>query len=462
MDNAMTNNFSILVIDDESTQAEAVAGFLAKKGYHVTTASSGTKGVAAFKAESFDLVLTDFQMPDITGADVLQQVGAIQPDVPVIVMTAFGSIESAVGLMKQGAFDYLQKPIDLEELLFAIRRAEERSALISENALLRSELEERYSFSNIISQSDEMESVLNMVARVAPSQASVLVCGESGTGKELIARAIHYASERKDRSFITVNCAALPESLFESELFGHEKGAFTGAEKQRIGKFEQAHGGTLFIDEVGDIPLPIQVKLLRALQFKQIERLGGSETIELDVRIVAATNRNLDDMVAGGEFREDLFYRLNVVSIALPALRKRKEDVHALVDHYIRLYAEQNHKEVQGMTREALDALMRYEFPGNVRELENIIQRAVVMTRENLVTLSDLPSSIRREKSSDGQESFGLELGDLNLKVEALEQALIEKALAESAGNQSKAAELLNISERTLRYKKGKRVKGKD
>ncbi len=461
-----THNFSILIIDDESAQADAIAGFLKKKGYQTETANSGAGGAARFAREHFDMVLTDYKMPDISGEEVLQRVRATQPSVPVLIMTAYGNVESAVHLMKMGAFDFVQKPIDLDELLFSISRAEERAVLISENSLLRSELEEKYAVGNVISQSGEMESVLNTVARVAPSQASVLIFGESGTGKELIARAIHFASRRKNERFVTVNCAALPESLFESELFGHEKGAFTGADQRRIGKFEQAQNGTLFIDEVGDIPQPIQVKLLRAIQFKQIERLGGSETIDLDVRIIAATNRNLEAMIQTGEFREDLYYRLNVVSIQLPPLRNRRLDIAPLAEHFISVYAEQNGKTVRGISREALGVLLRYGFPGNVRELENIIQRAVVMTRGDVIATEDLPFAIvdhgslnrsTAQVSDNGEWLF--ELGNLNEKVEFLEHILIEKALTESGGNQSKAAELLHISERTLRYKLGKLTK---
>ncbi|MAT39447.1 MAG: two-component system response regulator [Ectothiorhodospiraceae bacterium] len=452
----MSQHFSILIIDDEQAQADAIAGYLKKKGYAVTIADSGTAGVRGFENASFDLVLTDYKMPDITGAEVLRKLKEIQPEIPVIVMTAYGSIESAVDLMKQGAFDYLQKPIDLDELTIAIQRAEERATLLSENAMLKQELRQRYSFDNIISQSDEMEAVLNTVARVAPSLASVLICGESGTGKELIARAVHHASNRSDGPFIPVNCAAIPESLFESELFGHEKGAFTGADQRRIGKFEQAKGGTLFIDEVGDIPLPVQVKLLRAIQLREIERLGGTDTISLDVRIVAATNRKLEEMIREGDFREDLYYRLNVITVQLPPLRSRKADIPPLVEHFIAKYCEENGKPALGISKEALDALLRYGFPGNIRELENSIQRAVVMTRGNTITVADLPTQLTAQSESASEKSHDLQLGDLNEKVEALERALIRKALEESSGNQSKAAELLHISERTLRYKLGK------
>ena len=451
------STFHILVADDEEAQRKAIAGFLKKKDFTVAEAANGTDAIAYVRDHPVDLLLTDYRMPDMTGQEVLRAVRAINPDIPVVVITAYGSIETAVGIMKDCAFDYLQKPVELEELLLIIGRAREHRMLVSENRLLRAQLSERYSFDSIVSRSGAMEEVLNTAGRVAASKASVLVRGESGTGKELIARAIHMASSRSNRPFVVVNCAALPESLFESELFGHEKGAFTGAERQRIGKFEQADGGTLFIDEVGDIPLAIQVKLLRALQFGQIERVGGSETLALDVRIVAATNRGLEAMIADGSFREDLYYRLNVITIHLPPLRRRREDVAPLAASFVRRYAELNGKDVQGISREAMDLLTRYDFPGNVRELENIVQRAVVLTRDEMVTTQDLPPELLHAATPDALPHHELfELGDLAQRVDTLERLLVEKALDASGGNQVRAAELLGISERTLRYKLAK------
>ncbi|MFW5701673.1 MAG: sigma-54 interaction domain-containing protein, partial [Bacteroidota bacterium] len=298
---------------------------------------------------------------------------------------------------------------------------------------------------------------LNIAARVAPSKASVLIRGESGTGKELIARAIHQSSDRADRPFVVVNCAAMPDTLFESELFGHEKGAFTSADRQRTGKFEEADGGTLFIDEVGDIPLMIQVKLLRAVQFGEIMRLGSNKVIRPDVRIITATNRNLEKMIREGEFREDLYYRFNVVNIDIPPLRSRRLDIPPLIDRFLEKFAGMNKKDVASLSKEARDALMKYDFPGNVRELENIIQRAVVLTREEVITLEDLPDYVKKGNALSGESEIGeISVGDLNEKVEQLERQMIEKALDQTGGNQSKAAELLNISERTLRYKLSK------
>jgi DNA-binding NtrC family response regulator len=449
--------FNILLIDDENSQREMIAGFLKKKGYNVLQAESGEKGLELLKKNQIDFVLSDMKMSGISGREVLEEVQKLNPEIPVVISTAYGEIDSAVNLMKSGAFDYLQKPIELSDLLKLIERARERSFLIAENKALKEKLsagEKKSGFTGIISHSNIMEEVLNTTARVAATKANVLIRGESGTGKELIAKTIHYSSPRKDEPFVVVNCAALPETLFESELFGHEKGAFTGADRQRIGKFEEANGGTIFIDEVGDIPMPIQVKLLRAIQFGQIQRLGGNKTIDLDVRIVSATNRNLEEMIAKAEFREDLFYRFNVVSINIPPLKKRKSDIPVLIEHFINKFSESFGKEVTGISKEALDVLMKYDFPGNIRELENIIQRAIVMARDNLISTADLSKNIANpEIILNNEENEFFELGDLNQKIEDLEKTLITKALDETSGNQTKAAEILKITERTLRYK---------
>jgi DNA-binding NtrC family response regulator len=459
-------NWTILLVDDEEAQRESLAGFLRKQGYAVRTAASGTEALAdvdrtraaeaSHAPATVDLVLSDLRMPDLGGDELLRALRARNPSLPVVIMTAYASIESAVGLMKLGAFDYVQKPVDLDELLLVVERARERSQLLSENAALREQLAVRTSVEFIISQSDEMEEVLNTAARVAPSRAPVLVRGESGTGKELVARAIHQAS-RREGPFVVVNCAALPEALFESELFGHEKGSFTGADRRRTGRFEQAHGGTLFIDEVGDIPLAAQVKLLRAVQFGTIERVGGDETLSLDVRIVAATNRDLETMMREGSFREDLYYRLNVVGIHIPALRTRRSDIPPLVDAFLARFAAESARPAPRVSREAMDALMRHDWPGNVRELENVMQRAVVLARSDMVTTRDLPPAVLAERmESDDAAGISTQPGDLNERVARLERAMIDAALVASGGNQSRAAELLHISERTLRYKLAK------
>ncbi|MGD9486954.1 MAG: sigma-54-dependent transcriptional regulator [Calditrichaceae bacterium] len=444
------SDFRILLIDDEPAQLASIEAFLKRRKFSVLTAGSGTEGLKKAKENNIDLVFTDFRMPDLTGLQVVREINKFNPEIPVVVITAYGLIEDAVTVMKAGAFDYLSKPVDLAELEILIGRAKERRYLISENRMLKEQLMEKYKFDSIISQSGEMEQVLNTSGRVAKSKATVLIRGESGTGKELIAKAIHFASDRKDHPLVTVNCAALSENLLESELFGHEKGSFTGAVSQRIGRFEQADGGTLFIDEVGDIPLLTQVKLLRALQFGEYERVGGSKTIKVDVRVLTATNRNLEEMIQQGAFREDLFYRINVVTINIPPLRERKSDIPVLIRYFIEKYSRENGKNVQGISKEAQDYLLRYHFPGNIRELENIIERAVVFARDEIITTEDLPPglSTSSEKSVLDPLNFA---DDYVSKVSAYETVMIEEALKVKNGNQSQAAKLLGISERHLR-----------
>ncbi|MGB9702927.1 MAG: sigma-54-dependent transcriptional regulator [Candidatus Kapaibacteriota bacterium] len=456
MDEKNKQQYTILIIDDEESQREQLSSFLSKKGFAVLTAANGLSGVEIFRNSRVDLVLTDYKMPDISGEEVLTQIREINPLTPIIIITAYGTIQNAVKLMQKNAFSYLTKPVDLLELLELIRQAKESQFLLRENELIKQTLKEKYSFDLIISNSAEMEEIINTAGRVAKSRAAVLIRGESGTGKELIARAIHSTSDRADKPFVVVNCAALPETLFESELFGHEKGAFTGATSARKGKFEEANNGTLFIDEVGDIPLAIQVKLLRALQFGEIQKLGSNHTIKLDVRIISATNRNLEEMIKNGSFREDLLYRLNVVTLTLPPLKKRKIDIPILIRHFIQKYSELNGKNVTTITSEALNTLMKYDFPGNIRELENLIQRSVVLTRDNIIKMEDLPYYITNNSQELNEPNFDVELGDLTQMVENLERKMIMKALEETNNNQTKAANLLNISERTLRYKLSK------
>ncbi len=442
--------FSILIIDDEKTQLTSLRSFLVRRGFEVFTAENGPQGLAIAEQNTIDLVLSDYRMPEWNGFVVLRKIKELNPEIDVVIMTAYGSIEDAVEIMKAGAYDYLTKPIDLDELENLIRRVREKRLLIAENKLLKEQLREKFKFDAIISQSGEMEEVLNTAARVAKSKASVLLRGESGTGKELIARAIHFASPRKEQPFVVVNVAALSENLIESELFGHEKGAFTGATQQRIGRFEQADGGTLFIDEVGDIPLPVQVKLLRAIQFGEIERIGSSKPLKVDVRIIAATHRNLEEMLKKGEFRDDLYYRLNVVTIQIPPIRQRKTDIPILVDYFIKKYSEENGKEIKGITREALDQLMKYDFPGNVRELENIIERAVVLARDDHITRYDLPSQLQAVSERSVLDPYHLDEG-YEAKMRAFEKEMIREALKQTNGNQSAAARKLGITERHLR-----------
>lgn len=442
--------FSVIIIDDEEAQVQSLKSFLTKRSYTVFTAGEGEKALKIAQENTIDIVLTDFQMPGWDGLTVLREMKNLNPEIDVVVMTAFGTIESAVQIMKAGAFDYLIKPIDLDELETILNRIKERKHLLSENKFLKEQLQDKFRFESMISQSSVMENVLSTAGRVASSKATVLIRGESGTGKELIAKAIHFASPRKEKPFVTVNVASLSESLLESELFGHEKGSFTGAINQRIGRFEEANGGTIFIDEVGDIPLPIQVKLLRTIQFGEYQRIGSNQTEKTDVRIIAATHRNLEEMMQNGSFREDLFYRLNVVAVQLPPLRQRKEDVPILVDHFIKRYSTELEKAVSGISREALDQLMKYSFPGNIRELENVIQRAVVLSRENMVTTNDLPQLTEMKDSEKKFDPFNLD-DNYETKMKEFELTMINEALRRTNGNKSAAARILGISERHLR-----------
>jgi len=447
------DNDTVLVIEDDEPQLISLTGFLEHLGFDVISTISSVEGIKIASEQPIDLVLTDYKMPEKNGMDVLREVKKINPEIGVIVMTAYGDIETAVSVMKENAVDYLTKPIlDLDNLELIIKKALERKRLVSENRELREKLHDKYRFDEIIYVSPEMEGVLNIAGRSANSKASILIYGESGTGKELVAKAIHYTSPRKDAPLVSVNCAALNENLLESELFGHEKGAFTGSDKQRKGRFEQADNGTIFLDEVGEIPLTIQVKLLRVIQEREFERVGGNQTIRVDVRVITATNKNLEKMVSDGTFRQDLFYRLNVISISIPPLRERRSDIPPLVSYFVSKFASENNKEIESISKEAMDVLLKYNYPGNVRELENVIQRAVVMTRGKILTTDDLPIYMKSNKSED---VLTTEKGRRSLDeiVEELERKLISEALEQTLGNQSKAAESLGISERNLRYK---------
>ena len=444
----MPYRFRILVVDDEPAQRELISGFLKKQAFDVVVAESGAKALELFRQETIDLILTDQKMPNMSGLDLLQAVRAINPENPVILMTAFGSIEAAVSAIQGGATDYLTKPLHLDELLYRIRQVSDRYRIIAENRELREALRERHRIEGIIGESGQMLEVLSLGRRVAPSEATVLIRGESGTGKELIAKAIHFASPRASGPLVKVNCAALPETLLESELFGHEKGAFTGALTSRQGRFELANGGTIFLDEIGDLPLHLQAKLLRVLQEREFERVGSSRPVSVNVRILAASHRPLEDLVKAGQLREDLYFRLNVVTILITPLRERRSDIALLMDHFLRHYAEKNGKTIRGLTHEGRDILLRYDYPGNVRELENIIERAVVLTRDDVIGSGDLPLTVQEPETADRD-------GETNLTsaVEALERRMIRDALARSDGVQTHAAELLGMGERALRYK---------
>ena len=443
----MADTFKILIVDDELPQLELIGGFLKKQGFDVVEAEGGEKGLEKFRLESFDLVLTDQKMPKMSGVELLKSIRALNPEAAVIVMTAFGSIETAVSAIKEGASDYLTKPLNLDELLHRIKAVKERNRLLTENRDLREALQERCRIDGIIGESGHMQEVLSLVRRVAPSEATVLIRGESGTGKELIAQAIHYSSPRASRPLVRLNCAALPETLLESELFGHEKGAFTGAYATRKGRFEVANGGSLFLDEIGDLPLHLQAKLLCVLQEKEFERVGSSKPIPVDVRILAATHRDLEKLIQAGQFREDLYYRLNVVTVVLPPLRERRQDIPSLLDHLVKKFAEKNAKTIKGFTQEARDALLRYDYPGNVRELENIVERATVITRDEVIGRSDLPLTVQTSEKLDDRGT------NITAVVEGLERKMIKEALAQSDGVQTRAADKLGITERALRYK---------
>ncbi len=442
----------ILIAEDEKNQRDLLEGFLKKEGFSVEAVSNGREALQKLEGNFHDIALIDYKMPEFDGLQTLREIRRLYPDLPVVMMTAYGTVETAVASMKEGALDYLTKPIDLDELMLILQKVLERSNLIRENRELKTQLQERYTFEHIVYCSPKMEEVMSLVARVAPSPSTVLIRGESGTGKELIANSIHYASPRSTKPFVKVSCSAIPETLLESELFGHEKGAFTGALQRRIGRFEEAHEGTLFLDEIGELSPVLQVKLLRVLQEKEFQRLGSNLSLRTDARVIAATHRNLEEDMKKGQFREDLYYRLNVISIFLPPLRERREDIPTLIDHFLKKYSELNQKKVFDLTKEARMLLLRYSYPGNVRELENLIERAVVLCRGEVITTQDLPFHLQEERSERHWMPSG-KAKSLPESLDEIERDLILKALHQSQGVQTKAAESLGISERVLRYK---------
>ncbi len=442
----------ILIAEDEKTQRDLLEGFLKKEGFSVEAVANGREALQKLEGNFFDLALIDYKMPTLDGLQTLREIRKLYPDFPVVMMTAYGTVETAVASMKEGALDYLTKPIDLDELLIKFRKILEHSNLLQENRELKARLQERFTSQNIISGSSKMEEVMGLVARVASSQATVLIRGESGTGKELVANAIHYASPRSRKPWVKVSCAAIPETLLESELFGHEKGAFTGATQRRIGRFEEADGGSIFLDEIGDLSPSTQVKLLRVLQDKDFQRLGSNITLKTDVRVITATHRNLEEAIKKGLFREDLYYRLDVISIVLPPLRERREDISLLIDHFLKKYSKENQKSISDISKEARALLLRYPYPGNVRELENLIERAVILCRGEIITTQDLPFHLKDEKSETLWESSKKEKS-LPESLEEIERDSILRALHQHQGVQTKAAESLGISERVLRYK---------
>jgi len=447
----MTEKLDILVVEDGQSQREMLRDFLKDEGYRVSEAENGEIALIKLREDCFDLVLTDYKMPGMDGMALLQAAKDLNPEVDVVVMTAFGTVETAVSAMKAGASDYISKPIDLDELQLLIERISGRRTIVRENIMLRKELRgKRVSPDGIIFRSTVMAEVINMVGRVAKSRATVLIQGESGTGKELIARLIHDLSPRSEKPMTVVNCAALPETLLESELFGHEKGAFTGASGNRLGRFEEADGGTFFLDEIGELTNTVQVKLLRFLQEREFQRIGGNRTFHSDVRVISATNRDLEDRMKEGLFREDLFYRLNVVGITIPPLRERREDLIPLMDHFLKRFSTENNRKIKGFSSKARDLLMKYNYPGNVRELENILERAVVIARGDTIESADLPFSA---VDGNGAENRNWKQGTLKDAMAFLEQEMVQDAMAETGNHQTRAARILDISERMLRYK---------
>ncbi len=439
--------FTILVIDDEENIRNGLAANFEMEDYNVKTASGGKEGLALLSKGDIDLVVTDLRMDGISGEEVLRRITTETPGIPVIVLTGHGSIDSAVEAMKNGAYDFLTKPLNLDQLNVIVKRALENRELSLQHTMLKKELGEAVTFDRMIGTSADMRRLLELIKKVAPSRASVLITGESGVGKELVADALHSLSGRREKSFVKVHCAALSETLLESELFGHEKGAFTGADSMKKGRFELAHGGTIFLDEIGEINQTTQIKLLRVLQERTFERVGGEETIEVDVRVVAATNRNIEEEVKAGRFREDLYYRLNVVRLQVPPLRERKDDIPLLMDSFLKRFSEENSKKILGVQNSARQALYRYDWPGNIRELQNCIESAVVMCSGNEIALEDLPPTISR---FSGEESISVPMG---LRLDEAEKIIIRENLAFNNGNKTKTAQVLGIERKTLAKK---------
>ncbi len=442
----------ILVVDDEGRNREFLKEFLDVEGFDVETAKDGQEAIEILEKMDFDLVLTDLKMPRADGLAVLEGLRRINPQTVAIVFTGFGSIDTAVKAVKLGAYDYITKPLKMEEIGLVIHRALEHRKLSLENEMLRRQLKRKYKFDNIVGDSEGMQQVFRLVEKIANTDSTVLVYGESGTGKELIARAIHFNSDRRERPLIPVNCGAIPEELLESELFGHEQGAFTGATRTRIGRFELGNGGTIFLDEIGDMSPALQVKILRVLQEHEFERVGGMKTIKVDIRVIAATNKDLEKNVADGKFREDLFYRLNVIPILLPPLRDRPADMPLLVNHFLQIYNTKNGHNITGVSPEAMELFTSYEWPGNVRELENMIERIVILKGEGLMEPGDLSEKIRASDSGTLHPRVRIPENGIsfNTAVTGFERELILQALNRTNWVKNKAAKLLNLNRTTL------------
>jgi two-component system response regulator HydG len=450
----MNKKSTVLVVDDDSAHRTMLRTLISGWGYAVSEADDGAAAIVNVKEASYDLVLMDVRMVRVSGLEALEKIKSYNPAIPVIIMTAYSSVETAVAALKQGAHDYLTKPLDFDKLRLTLERAMEHTRLKEENRMLRESLGRQFDSQNIIGKSPAMIKLLETVAQVAPSEATVLISGESGTGKELIAGAIHFNSLRKDGPFVKINCAAITETLLESELFGHEKGAFTGADRRKEGRFSQAHKGTLFLDEVSETSLMMQVKLLRALQEREFNRVGGETTIQVDVRVIAATNKNLLERINAGAFREDLYYRLNVVELAVPPLMKRKEDIPLLAQHFLEMFAAKNQKEIKGFTPKAMDNLIRYDWPGNVRELMNAVERGVVLARSPYLDEADFVFLNNPVPADDEDLAIASNLSiEGDAPLEEIEKTAILKTLEAAGGNKSEAARRLGITRKTLHKK---------
>ncbi|HEV2275473.1 MAG TPA: sigma-54 dependent transcriptional regulator [Acidobacteriaceae bacterium] len=441
----------IVVVDDDASQRRLIEFWLKEEGYEVMTAADGNAGLRAFEDHSPDLVISDIRMPGLGGLDLLGRIQAASPDTPVILITAFGTVTDAVDAMKLGAADYVLKPVNCDELKLSVQRSLERRQLLDENRYLRDFADTAFRFENMIGASKRMREVFDVALRVARRDSTVLLTGASGTGKELLAKAIHQNSLRASRPFIPVSCGAIPENVIESELFGHRKGSFTGAFSDQTGKFEAASQGTIFLDEIGELPLNLQVRLLRVIQEREIDKVGYPKPIPVNVRILAATNRDLRTLIADGHFREDLFYRLSVVTIELPPLRERRDDIPLLVQHFLKKHCVRYHLAVRSISEEALEVLTRYEWPGNVRELENLIEGLVVLGSSDEIRNEDLPPHIRQGPSR--VSAIRLKLPDEGISLEEVEKEIIVQALEKHEWNQTRAARYLNISRKTLIYR---------
>ena len=454
----MAESARILIVDDERSLREFLEILLRKDGYDVTIAGGGAEAIAALESGAeFDLVLTDLMMPHVNGMAVLEAVKERSPDTQVLMMTAYATADTAIEAMKKGAFDYLQKPFKVDEIQVVIHKALAQRRLVEENRQLRAQVHKQYSFHNIVGRSSRMQQVFELVRRVADTRTSVLITGESGTGKELIARAIHHSSRRQDHPMITVNCGAIPENLMESEFFGHMRGAFTGAHANKTGMFAAADQGTIFLDEIGELPMHLQVKLLRVLQERRIRAVGATQEVPVDVRIIAATNQDLEVAIKEGRFREDLYYRLNVIRLEMPALRHRTEDVPLIARHFLRRHSEEMDKRIEDFEPAAMETLLSYDFPGNVRELENIVERAVTLENSQWIRRDNLPEWMLREADGLGDLQTAVKLPMEGLDLEGLlanlERDVLNQALERTGGNRTEAARLLKISFRSIRYK---------